>query len=65
MDQGMTSGLLTMRQMMKLVRIKSRSTVYKRMKLGQFPQRCSIDLGQSRWRERDVREWIDNLGRSS
>jgi prophage regulatory protein len=62
MDDKMHASLLTMKQFMEVIGIKSRTTVYKRLKKKCLPQPCSIGLGRLRWRERDVRAWIDSLG---
>ena len=62
MDQNLSPSLLTMKQFMGMIGIKSRTTVYKRLKKQCLPPPCSIGLGRLRWRERDVREWIDGLG---
>lgn len=62
MDQKLPPSLLSMNQFMQIVRIKNRTTVYKRLERQCLPPPCSIGLGRLRWRESDVRAWIDGLG---
>jgi prophage regulatory protein len=56
-----SNNLLTMDQVLKLTGFKSRTTIYNRLKKHCMPPPCSVGLGQIRWRERDIAEWIDNL----
>ena len=39
------------------------SMIYKKMASGDFPQPLKIGSKSVRWRERDVREWIDKLSK--
>ena len=50
--------LLTIKEVIKIVGIK-KSTLYKLIKEGKFPQQ--IKIGHlSRWRLSDIQDWVDN-----
>ena len=52
-----------------LIRIKtviamtglSRSTIYERMKRGEFPRSVQLSVRHVAWREREVLDWIETL----
>jgi prophage regulatory protein len=52
---------LTMNQVLLITKIKSRTTLYRRVKRVSFSKPCQIGLGRIRWRERDVAQWVDLL----
>ena len=51
--------LLTRQQVEKIVGIR-RSTIYKLMRLGQFPEPIKISPGCVRWRWEELKDWIDS-----
>ena len=53
--------LLTTRAVMAMTGFKSRTTLYRRVKLNRFPQPCEIGANQIRWRASDIRDWINSL----
>lgn len=61
MEQSETIALLTMNDVLKITKIKSRTTVYRRVERTTFPKPCQIGLGRIRWRERDIAQWVNSL----
>ena len=55
------NNLLTMRQVMHIAGFKSRTTIYRRVRMGCMPQPCRVGLGRIRWRESDIVAWIAQL----
>ncbi|WP_210210312.1 helix-turn-helix transcriptional regulator [Altericroceibacterium spongiae] len=53
--------LLNMRQVQAALKIRSRSTIYDMVARKALPPPCVINRRGLRWRESDIREWIDNL----
>ena len=43
----------------------SRSTIYRRMAEGQFPQSVKLGKGRVGWRESEVQEWLESLPRAA
>lgn len=50
--------LLRIEQVMEITAL-GRSTIYDRMKRGQFPERRKLGHRCSRWAESDITAWID------
>jgi prophage regulatory protein len=50
-----------MEQVLQITKIKSRTTVYRRVERTSFPKPCQIGLGRIRWRERDIARWVNSL----
>ncbi len=61
MDDDDSIKLLTMVQVMKILGLKSRSSIYKRLQQKRMPQPCKIGFGRIRWRQRDIATWVRNL----
>lgn len=53
--------LLNMRQVQAALKIRSRSTIYDMVARKALPPPCVINRRGLRWRESDIREWIDSL----
>jgi prophage regulatory protein len=53
--------LLTVADVLKLTRFKSRTTLYRRVRKGNFPSPCHIGGGSIRWRSGDVEDWLNSL----
>lgn len=60
MEHQPLSGLMTTREIIALVRL-SRTTIYRMTRQGRFPPPCSVGNGKIRWREDDVRAWMEGL----
>lgn len=60
MEHQPLSGLLTTREIIALVRL-SRTSIYRMTRQGKFPPPCSVGNGKIRWREVDVRAWMEAL----
>lgn len=56
-----TIVLLSMRQVQAALNIRSRSTIYDMVARKALPSPCVINRRGLRWRENDIREWIDSL----
>ena len=56
-----TIVLLSMRQVQAVLNIRSRSTIYDMVARKALPPPCVINRRGLRWRESDIRSWIDNL----
>jgi len=53
--------LMTFKEVMELSQIKSRTTIYRRVKAGTFPAPVAIGHGQIRWRDCDYDAWSESL----
>jgi prophage regulatory protein len=53
--------LLTCKEIQTLTGIKSRSTIWRRVKLGTFPAPVRMGENALRWRDQDVRIWLESL----
>lgn len=56
-----TIVLLNMRQLQAALNIRSRSTIYSMVARNALPPPCIINRRGLRWRESDIRSWIDGL----
>jgi prophage regulatory protein len=63
MHQGLfpSGGLLTVKDVLVLTGYKSRTTLYRLVRRGQFPNPCAINARQIRWRADDVAAWQNSL----
>ena len=53
--------LLTCAEVMNLTGIRSRTTVWRRIRQETFPAPLEIGAGRIRWRATDISAWIDSL----
>lgn len=53
--------LITCEDVLHLTGIRSRSTIWRKMRKGAFPQPVEIGGGRIRWRAADISEWINAL----
>jgi len=53
--------LLTQKEVMALVGIRSRTSIYRRVKDGTFPPPVAMGHGQIRWRQSDFERWSKSL----
>ena len=51
--------LLTCHEVMRLTGIRSRTTIWRRIRRGAFPHPIDIGGGRIRWRSTDIEEWIE------
>lgn len=56
-----SNRLLTIRQVMAIASIKSRTTIYNYIRRQTFPKPCYIGEGVPRWRESEVIAWTESL----
>lgn len=52
--------LINLKEVMAITGI-ARSTIYKKMDEGTFPKGLKVSDACVRWRQSDIKEWIDNL----
>jgi prophage regulatory protein len=55
------SKLLTVADVLRLTGFKSRTTLYRRARSGNFPSPCHIGAGKIRWRSGDIDDWLSTL----
>ena len=55
------SELLSCQDVMRLTGIRSRSTNWRRINKGTFPNPVEIGFGQIRWRATEIEDWINDL----
>jgi prophage regulatory protein len=53
--------LITCQEVLRLTGIRSRSTIWRKMRKGAFPHPVDIGGGRIRWRAADISEWINAL----
>ena len=53
--------LLTVADVLNVTGFKSRTTLYRRARSGNFPSPCHIGAGKIRWRSGDIEEWLNGL----
>lgn len=56
-----SNELLTCREVMALTGIRSRTTIWRRIRQGRFPSPVDIGAGRIRWRVAEVDAWIAAL----
>ncbi|MEL6877267.1 MAG: AlpA family phage regulatory protein [Pseudomonadota bacterium] len=54
-------NLLTCKEVMRLAGIRSRTTIWRRIRRGSFPNPIDIGGGRIRWRSSDIEHWISDL----
>ena len=53
--------LPTVADVRKLIGFKSRTTLYRRARSGNFPSPCHIGADKIRWRSGDVEDWLNSV----
>lgn len=61
MEPGGSLEMIGMREMMKILAVRSRTTIYKLIKSGAIPAPCRIGTSRLAWRNSDITEWHRNL----
>ena len=61
MAQASIPRLVKMAEILAITSLASRSSIHRLMRQGRFPPPCSIGAGQIRWREVDIRAWLEAL----
>jgi len=56
----LSDKLLTVKQVMSLIEIRSRCTIWKWVRKNKFPAPVSLNGIHIRWRENDVRSWMNS-----
>lgn len=52
--------LITVKDVLKITGYKSRTTLWRRVKAGDFPKPISLSVHATRWKEHEVEEWINS-----
>jgi len=52
--------LITVKDVLKITGYKSRTTLWRRVKAGDFPKPIALSEHATRWKEHEVEEWIDS-----
>ena len=53
--------LLTSAEVLKITGYKSRSTIWRKVKAGEFPQPVALSTQTTRWSRKDIQDWKDAL----
>jgi prophage regulatory protein len=61
MKNSDVEGLLSVRDILNLTRWKSRVTLYRKCKAGDFPNPCQLGDRSVRWRAAEVQQWLKGL----
>lgn len=56
-----TKTLITVKEVLKMTGYKSRTTLWRRVKAGQFPKPIALSAQATRWKRNEVEAWINNL----
>lgn len=56
-----TVKLISAKEVLKLTGYKSRTTLWRRVKAGDFPKPIALSAHTTRWRQEDIDDWIDEL----
>lgn len=56
-----TTKLMTVKEVLKVTGYKSRTTLWRRVKAGDFPSPIALSAHATRWKENEVDDWIQSL----
>ena len=59
-----TIKLITVKEVLKITGYKSRTTLWRRVKAGNFPAPIVLSSHATRWKKNEIDEWIDALPES-
>lgn len=54
-------NLISANEVLKLTGYKSRTTLWRRVRAGEFPKPLALSPSTTRWRKSDIEEWIEAL----
>ena len=58
---GETTVLITVKDVLKMTGYKSRTTLWRRVKAGDFPTPVALSDHATRWKKEDVESWVSGL----
>ena len=58
---GELTKLISAKEVLKLTGYKSRTTLWRRVRAGDFPKPIALSAHTTRWKKKEVDEWINNL----
>ncbi|MEL6827240.1 MAG: AlpA family phage regulatory protein [Pseudomonadota bacterium] len=56
-----TTKLITVKEVLKKTGYKSRTTLWRRVRAGNFPKPIALSPHATRWKEQEVEDWIAAL----
>lgn len=56
-----TSKLISAKEVLMLTGYKSRTTLWRRVRAGEFPAPIALSRHATRWKRAEVETWIDSL----
>lgn len=58
---GETMKLISAKEVLKLTGYKSRTTLWRRVRAGDFPKPIALSAHSTRWKQEEVESWISKL----
>jgi len=55
------TNLITAKEVLKLTGYKSRTTLWRRVRAGDFPKPVALSSHSTRWKKTEVEDWIEAL----
>ena len=54
-------NLISAKEVLKLTGYKSRTTLWRRVRAGDFPKPVALSSHSTRWKKNEVEDWIEEL----
>lgn len=58
---GEQTKLISAKEVLKLTGYKSRTTLWRRVRAGDFPKPIALSAHSTRWRREEIDAWIEDL----
>jgi prophage regulatory protein len=58
---GEPTKLITVKQVLQMTGYKSRTTLWRRVRAGDFPKPIALSRHATRWKSKEVEEWLNAL----
>jgi len=55
------TNLISAKEVLKLTGYKSRTTLWRRVRAGDFPKPVALSSHSTRWKKNEVEDWIESL----
>lgn len=55
------TNLISAKEVLKLTGYKSRTTLWRRVRAGDFPKPIALSSHSTRWKKNEVEDWIEAL----
>ena len=56
-----TTKLITVKEVLQITGYKSRTTLWRRVRAGEFPKPIALSQHATRWKKQEIEEWISAL----